>query len=166
MIHIYLQERGSIEQKKLLPFLNKLLENCSSLAQKYSRLDIKEFKESCNKTNKNGNKTLNRSVNRSSISTRSEDLGVCKEVFLLNSICKPYLAYLMKIMSIFENYRRFEKRTPHFERHEVWMMTNLLRTITSITAQFTNIGRYYMKQFGHLVILLSKTFSRDINNLV
>ena len=45
-------------------------------------------------------------------------------------------------------------------------MTNLLRTITSITAQFTNIGRYYMKPYGSLVVLLSKSLSRDISHLV
>ena len=46
------------------------------------------------------------------------------------------------------------------------MMVNLLKAISSITFHFTNIGRYYMKPYGHLIVLLSKTLSRDISHLV
>ena len=42
------------------------------------------------------------------------------------------------------------------------MTINLLRMISSITTNFTMIGRYYMRSYGYLVVLLSKTLSRDI----
>ena len=38
--------------------------------------------------------------------------------------------------------------------------------IVSITNHFTMIGRYFIRPYGHLVVLLSKTLSRDIDNLV
>jgi hypothetical protein len=43
---------------------------------------------------------------------------------------------------------------------------NLLKMIVSITNHFTMIGRYFMRPYGQLVVLLSKTLSRDIDNLV
>lgn len=47
--------------------------------------------------------------------------------------------------------------------HEAWMMINLLKAITSISNHFTMIGRYFMKQYGHLVVLLIRAMSFDIN---
>lgn len=42
-------------------------------------------------------------------------------------------------------------------------MINLLRMITSISVHFTMIGRYYIKAYGQLIVLLIRTLSRDIH---
>lgn len=68
----------------------------------------------------------------------------------------------MKIISNSNTYQEWQKKKQHFEKHEAWMMINLLKTITSVTNQFTMIGRYYIRSYGYLVVLLTKALSRDI----
>lgn len=45
-------------------------------------------------------------------------------------------------------------------------MINLLRMISAVTSSFTMIGRYYMRPYGALVVLLTKILSRDIYFLI
>lgn len=42
------------------------------------------------------------------------------------------------------------------------MIINLLKTITGFSHHFTIIGRYYMKDYGYLVILIMRVLSKDI----
>lgn len=46
------------------------------------------------------------------------------------------------------------------------MLINYLKLITSITTNFTMIGRYFMTSYGALVVLLTKTLARDINKIM
>jgi hypothetical protein len=151
LVHILIQEKSQLDQEQLLGFLGRLLETSGKLLEKHTKQELRE----------GGSASCGRSV-----STRSEDLPICKEVLLLSTVVRPYLGYLMKIASTASSFRRFERRTLSFERHEAWGMLNLLRTIGSISSQFTLLGRYYMRSYGHLVVLLSKALSRDISNLV
>jgi len=38
--------------------------------------------------------------------------------------------------------------------------------IASVASNFTMIGRYFIKPYGCMVVLLSKALSRDIDNLI
>jgi len=42
------------------------------------------------------------------------------------------------------------------------MLINLLKIITGFTHHFTMIGRYFIKDYGVLVILIMKVISKDI----
>ena len=44
------------------------------------------------------------------------------------------------------------------------MMINLMKSIGSITCNFTMIGRYYMKNYGNLIVLITHVLARDINH--
>jgi hypothetical protein len=68
----------------------------------------------------------------------------------------------MKIVSMFMTYGQWTRKRGSFERHEAWMMINLLKMITSVTNNFTMIGRYYIRSYGYLVVVLTKALSRDI----
>jgi len=45
-----------------------------------------------------------------SVSTRSEETVICKEVLMLSTVLRPYLGYLMRISATFEDYKRFDRR--------------------------------------------------------
>lgn len=52
------------------------------------------------------------------------------------------------------------------QSHEAWMLINYLKLVTSISINFTMIGRYFMTSYGALVVLLTKTLARDINKIM
>lgn len=41
-------------------------------------------------------------------------------------------------------------------------MLNHLRLVASVSNNFTMIGRYYMKSYGHMIILLTEVLARDV----
>lgn len=72
----------------------------------------------------------------------------------------------MRIAATFDSYRTLNRASSSLKPHQIWSILNLLKTIASIANQFTMIGRYFIRQYGELVVLLSKTLSRDVDNLV
>lgn len=46
---------------------------------------------------------------------------------------------------------------------EAWRMINHLSSIGNISVAFKMVGRYFMKPYGHLVQLLSKTLAKEVN---
>ena len=45
-----------------------------------------------------------------SVSTRSEEVVICKEVLLLSTILRPYLGYLMRIVATFDAFKGLDRR--------------------------------------------------------
>lgn len=41
-------------------------------------------------------------------------------------------------------------------------MLNHLRLVATVSNNFTMIGRYYMKSYGHMIILLTEVLARDV----
>jgi hypothetical protein len=41
-------------------------------------------------------------------------------------------------------------------------MLNHLRLVATVSNNFTMIGRYYMRSYGHLIILLTEVLARDV----
>jgi hypothetical protein len=46
------------------------------------------------------------------------------------------------------------------------MIVNFLKSAASVSNGFTFIGRYFLKSYGHLVVLLTKALARDINTMM
>lgn len=67
----------------------------------------------------------------------------------------------MRLVSIFEDYSTLDgKETLDFST--AWHLINLLRSVTSFTNHFVMIGRYFMKDYGPLIVLLTETLNNDL----
>jgi hypothetical protein len=66
-------------------------------------------------------------------------------------MAKLYIRYLLKIISIYDDFRKLSKMNV-FESHFVWMMINLLKQVSGFASIFTKIGRYFIQEYGGLVI--------------
>ena len=86
---------------------------------------------------------------------------LCKEIFLISSVIKSYIGYTCKLVTMFAMYKKLKVK-PRVEQYEGWMIINLLKIITGFTNHFTMIGRYFIKEFGILVILIIKVITKDI----
>lgn len=49
------------------------------------------------------------------------------------------------------------------ESYFIWKMINILRNVTDFTVHFTTIGRYFMKDYGNLVISMIEILNKDVN---
>jgi hypothetical protein len=106
-----------------------------------------------------------KSVCSRSASTRSEDLALCKEVLLISGVVRPYLALLLKLALSLEGLRRW-KQKKGLEQQEAWSVVNLLKMVVAVSGNFTMIGRYYIKAYGHLVVVLSKALAGCVRGLI
>lgn len=125
--------------------------------------------KSCDKSrNKTPLKATAVSCNNSPLpSSRSDTAGfVCKEVYLLTHVVKPYIAYLLKFFSSQEDLIEIEKRSEKLGIHDAWRLVNYLKLLSSATFGFTFIGRYFLSSYGHLVVLLTRTLARDISRMM
>lgn len=67
----------------------------------------------------------------------------------------------MKLIAIYNDYCSLNvKETLDFST--AWHLINLLRSVTSFTAHFVMIGRYFMKDYGPLIVLLTETLNKDL----
>jgi len=46
------------------------------------------------------------------------------------------------------------------------MLINLLKMMAGIVYHFSMIGRYFIKQYGHLVILLTRALASDVARFI
>jgi len=88
LIHVYLQEQPNALPKSAVDLLAHLLQTSSSMVQHYASAEERE--EGCSSSNP-------RSVCTRSASTRSEEIMICKEVFLISAVVRPYLGLLLKV---------------------------------------------------------------------
>jgi hypothetical protein len=44
----------------------------------------------------------------------------------------------------------------------MWQLINLLRSVTNFTNHFIMIGRYFMKEYGALVVFLTEAITKDL----
>lgn len=51
-------------------------------------------------------------------------------------------------------------------RHEAWSVVNLLKMVVSVSGNFTMIGRYYIRSYGYLVVLLTKALSNCVRTFL
>lgn len=85
------------------------------------------------------------------------------EKLLLSEVLKPYLGYLMRLVATRDDSL---PASDLLQPHHAWKIINSLRMIGCTTTSFTTIGRYFKTNYGHLVVLLTRTLSRDIHPLV
>jgi len=75
-----------LPDQNITDFLGHLLQISELKIQDYSKLEDEE-----------GSFTSNlKSICNISASTRSEEIVICKEVFLISTIVRPYIAFLLK----------------------------------------------------------------------
>lgn len=97
LVHIYVQNSNSeIEVDCLQEFVAWLLERCPVIIEKYEANEFKKDKSIDGRTGKSPNRSCNHSP---MTSTRSEEIFVCKEIYLLTHMIRPYIGYLMKFFA-------------------------------------------------------------------
>ena len=89
LVHLCLQELPQfLSNQPLVDFLGYLLQSSAEMSQHFAKLDEKEEgRISC----------IIKPVCSHSASTRSEELVLCKEVFLISTVVRPYIAFLLKL---------------------------------------------------------------------
>lgn len=80
---------------------------------------------------------------------------------MVSKIVRPYLCYLQRLVTSFEEFRSL-KEQEETGSALVWRLVNLLRSITGIAGNFVMIGRYFMRDYGGAVVLLTSALSKDI----
>jgi hypothetical protein len=92
-----------------------LLEKCPDLIEKY---EANEFKRDKVGERRSASKSPSRSCNQSPVaSTRSEEVFVCKEVYLVTHIIRTYIGYLMKLFSTQANLSQLADRSKTLQYH-------------------------------------------------
>jgi len=67
----------------------------------------------------------------------------------------------MRLIAFYEDYRSLDgEETLDFST--AWHLINLLRSVTSFTNHFVMIGRYFMKDYGPLIVLLTEALNNDL----
>lgn len=97
---------------------------------------------------------------KTEMSTRDEESLLSKEI-LIHNITKIYIRYLLKIVSIHHEYKSIGKKEGH-EPHQVWMIINLLRSLSSFSSSFTIVGRYFAKEYSAVVVSIVEIISKDV----
>ena len=67
----------------------------------------------------------------------------------------------MRLIAIYDDYSSLNSNQS-LEFSSAWHLINLLRSVTSFTTHFVMIGRYFMKDYGPLIVLLTEALNNDL----
>jgi hypothetical protein len=151
LLHFHLQLAPTIHPQTAIDFVNLLLARCDAIVELYGEGDCEM---SCGNSKSTGS--------RSEATTREDETFQGKEVFLVSKMVRPYLRYLQRLVSIFDDYHSLPEREGS-DSALVWQLVNMLRGVTGITGHFVMIGRYFMREYGGAVLLLASGLTRDIS---